>query len=307
MLDLRAAYQQTYSFVCSEEMPFLAWPELETAVAYWVEQHCTNPQKIGNDIFPLLSYHALEGCGERAIPLAAYWMLNIIAARVFDDIQDDEGLQNPWNNDGLVQALPTGIALLNVADICLTYLDFPHETVQALIKMLKRVTALAAKAQRTPLTKATTLTEYLENSLALTGEIVAVGAWAGARLQTSDPKILQAFYQYGQNLGMKMAILSDCFDLIPQESKLSDLTVATYKLPVIYALSLTQHKKRAELKDLLADEVLQGTRLQTAITLLEEVGAISWCVQLADHFQQQANESLLDLPSEVRNKLQTYV
>lgn len=308
MLDLRAAYQQTYSFVCSDVLPFLAWPELETAVSYWVEQHQISPNKIYNDIFPLLSNSALGGSIEQATPLAAFWLLNIIAARVFDDIQDDEGAHRPWNAAGLAQALPIGIALLNIADICLTHLQVSRETFRELITRLKRIAALAARAQRYPPTKTTTLAQYLENSLALTGEIIAIGAWAGARLQTSDPKMLQAFYQYGQSIGMKMAILSDCHDLSPQEvGKRSDLTVSTYKLPVIYAVSITEHVLQAELKALLqTEDPLTGSRLQKVIHLLEEIGSIAWCNQLAEYFQQLANTSLKELPNDVQKRLHTY-
>lgn len=309
MLDIHLAYQQTLEFVCSEATSFLAWAELETAVSYWAERHQPNPQKICNDIFPLLTSAAVGGTVEKALPLAAFWLLNIIAARVLDDVQDQEGSRHPWNADGLAQALPTGIALLTTADICLAQLRVDSQTWRDLFDTLKRATALAAKAQRYPLTKTTTLSSYLENSIAQTGQIMAVGAWAGGRLQTSDHAILQALWHYGQNIGLKMAILSDCLDLSPQDpGKLSDLTVAVYKLPVIYAVSLTEHRCHSRLRYLLQDpKPLFGARLADVIGLLEEMGAIAWCTNLAIHFQQQATAALVGLPNEIQQQLQAYV
>lgn len=309
MLDIQAAYQQTVQFVCSEAGSFLAWDELETAVSYWTKQHQPNPQKIGNDIFPLLTSVALGGTVEGSVPLAAFWLLHIIAARVFDDVQDQEGEAHPWNADSITQALPTGIALLNVADLCLAHLQVDICTWYELFNMLKRATALAAKAQRSPLTPTATIPAYLENSIALTGQIMAVGAWAGGRLQTTDRSTLQALWQYGQNIGLKMAILSDCLDLSPEApEKLSDLTVAAYKLPVIYVLSLTEHTLHTRLHHLLQDSTpLVGARLANVIGLLEEMEAITWCTKLAAHFQQQAIASLAGLPNEIRQPLQAYV
>ena len=106
-----------------------------------------------------------------------------------------------------------------------------------------------------------------------------------------------------------MAIVNDCLDLAPEKAtKLSDLTVAAYKLPVIYAASLTQHVKHSKLQSLLhTDVALQGARLKEVVELLEEMGAIAWCLQLAGQFQQQAKVALDGLPDEIQQQLHAYV
>ena len=138
---------------------------------------------------------------------------------------------------------------------------------------------------------------------------MAVGTWTGGRLHTSNSKILCALHQYGRNLGLKMAIIDDCLDLAPEKAtKLSDLTVAAYKLPVIYAASLTQHAKHSRLQQLLHTDVpLHGARLNEVIELLEEMGAIAWCLQLAGQFQQQAKAALYELPHDMQQQLHAYV
>lgn len=308
MIDLPINYQKVYQFIQSEMVSFLVWPELETAVSYWIARHQDTPRQIAHDLFPLLTCLAIGGKADKAIPLAAFWLLNLITARVFDDIQDGEGKSHPWHEQGITQSLPTGIGLQAVADICLTHLSTDKTAFVEILVALKRATVLAAKAQSYPLTRTSSLEAYFANSLASTGEILAVGAWAGGRLETNRPETLQALHQFGQNVGLKMAILNDCRDLAPiQPDKQSDLATANYKLPILYAVSLEDHTQHTRFGQLLNDdEPLSGRRLQEMVQLLEEMGAIAWCVALADRFGQQALAALEQLPTYTQEQLQAY-
>jgi geranylgeranyl pyrophosphate synthase len=294
-------------FIQAEILPVVEWPELELSIETWVSSR----QGVHTDIWPALTYTATGGEIQKGIPLAALWLLQILAARVFDDIQDGEGLENPWQQRGLEQALPTGIALLTAANICLAHLPTDVETFKAVVQALARAGTLAAKAQSRPPRdwSAQALGPYFEHLIATTGQIFATGAWVGARLNgVTDASTLHALYEFGLNSGMKMAIVSDCADLQPQKiGKLSDLTARVYKLPVLYAMSRTDAPYHDDLLKLLeGDASLTGNRLKEAVSILDEMGAITWSLNIAADFQNRALAALHTLPDEISGVLTSY-
>ncbi|MFQ5419927.1 MAG: polyprenyl synthetase family protein [Anaerolineae bacterium] len=297
-----------HEFIQAEILSVVDWPELDLSIAAWVNR---NHQSAYIDVWPALTFATTGGDLQAAVPLVALWLLHIMAARVFDDIQDNEGLDNPWQHRGVEQALPTGIALLTLANICLTHLQTDVETFKAVMQALGRAGTLAAKAQSHPPRdwSAQTLEPYFEHLIATTGQVFAAGAWAGARLNTTDENMLDALYQFGLNRGMEMAIISDCADLQPQNpSKLSDLTAGIYKLPVLYAVSLAEHPQQARLMKLLGENAsLVGERLTEMIALLDEMGAVAWSLNLAVDFRNRATAALRILPDEVNEALAGYV
>jgi geranylgeranyl pyrophosphate synthase len=305
--------QYTHDFIRTQISPILDWSDFEAAIAHWLNrQDDASPETAYyTDVFPALIYIAVGGDYPKSIPLTAFWLLNILAARVFDDIQDQQGECNPWNQGGLVQSLPTGLALLTAANICFSHLESDIDAFRAIQNAFGRAGALAAKAQRlTPTTdlSSNSLEQYFFHIIGATAEIFATGAWAGGRLKTVDETTLNALREFGYNIGMRIAILSDCFDLQPASlDKPSDLTSGSYRLPVLYAASLTEHPDHPELMELLTKGKLEGGRYDTAITLLENMEAISWSVQLATEFQNRAIAALNSLPEYTQEALANYV
>jgi geranylgeranyl pyrophosphate synthase len=108
---------------------------------------------------------------------------------------------------------------------------------------------------------------------------------------------------------MKTAIVLDCRDLRPKSAdKPSDLTVGSYKLPVLYAAStLTDHPDHGLLMKLLREGNLSGDRLKTVVEILEEMGAVSWSVQVALEYENKARLALDSLPDAARKVLVDYV
>ncbi len=305
--------QQTHDFIRSQILPVLDWADFESAVSYWVNRQDNDPsgKACFTDVFPSLIHVALGGDRQETVPLAAFWLLNILAARIFDDIQDHQGKDNPWYSGGVSQALPTGITLLTAANICLGQLQTDIDSLQAVLDAFGRAGALAAKAQSlSPTTdlSSSSLEQYFFHIIGSTAEIFAAGAWAGGRLVHADETTLKALRQFGHNIGMRIAILSDCFDLHPSSPhNPSDLSTGSYRLPVLYAVSLTKHPDHLALMELLTKGKLDGERLGNTISLLENMGAISWTAQMADEFRQQAFAALEPLPQRTKEVLANYV
>jgi hypothetical protein len=304
---------QAYTFIRADICPILNWKEFETAVHYWIGEREKVPvQSNYSDVLPSLSYHALGGDPQRSIALTAAWMLSIFGARVLDDIHDQDNANKPWIQGRLGEFLPVGVAALTAANICLSCLETDQGTLREILGGFGRVGALAAKNQGHPTVtygSAQSLERYFTHIGATTAELFAAGLWAGGRLHSTDTHILQALREFGLGLGMKTAIVLDCRDLSPRSPhKLSDLTTGNYKLPVLYAVStLKQHSDYGLLMKMLQEGNLFGNRLKTVTAILIEMGALSWCVQLALEYEGQARRALALLPDAARRALSDYV
>ena len=304
---------RTYEFIRAHILPVIDWTKFESTVGYWIDRRENASVKSNySDVLPTLSYTALGGDADISVPLAAAWMFYILGARVLDDIQDQDALDKPWTEGGLGQSIPIGVTLLSTTNICLSHLDTDAVTFQELLASFGRTAALAAKHQSFPTNSyasAESLEQYFTHIIATTAELFAVGAWAGGRLYTTDEKILQSLRDFGFGLGMKTAIVLDCRDLKPASpDKPSDLTVGSYKLPVLYAVStLTDHPDHGLLVKLLHEGDLSGDRLDTVVGILEDMGALSWSVQVALEYGKKARLALDPLPDTAKKVLVDYV
>ncbi|MCI0556932.1 MAG: polyprenyl synthetase family protein [Nitrososphaera sp.] len=304
---------RTYQFIRTNILPVLDWTKFESTVEYWIERRENASVKSNySDVLPTLSYTALGGDIEPSIPLTAAWMFYIFGARVLDDIQDQDAPNKPWTKEGLGQSIPIGVALLSITNTCLSHLNTDAAAFQEILAGFGRTGTLAAKHQSFPTNSyasAESLEQYFTHIIATTAELFAVGAWAGGRLHTTDENILQALRDFGFGLGMKTAIVLDCRDLKPASpDKPSDLTVGSYKLPVLYAVStLTEHPDHRLLIKLLKEENLSGDRLETVVRVLEDMGAISWSVQVALEYEKKARLALDSLPDTAKKVLVDYV
>jgi hypothetical protein len=299
-------YQLTYTFVQTKILSSLQWPELETHFRFWVEAH----QKSNNyiEVLPILTCEAAGGSIQTAVPVAAFWMLSMLAARILDDIQDGEGDSNPWNNKGYADALPVSTALLSAANVCLAQLkDVDEKVLPELLDCLGRVAALAAKAQKRSGLYSLSEEQYFQRIIASSGAVFAAVSWAGARVGTNDPTRLQNLYQFGYNIGMREAIRGDCRDLRGRKNKSSDLLAGIYTLPVIYAASLTSHPCHPALFSKLENRPSSDEEVEGIISLLSEMGALDWSMGMAHKYHEQAVAVLESLPMDCAEGLRIYV
>lgn len=298
----------THQFLETEILSYLAWGELDHCVQVWLDRHKKHPQHQATDILPTLTCAVVNGNYQTATPLSAHWLLYVLAARVFDDIQDGQGGSSPWNQRGLMQSLPTGLALLTAANVCFSFLNrIDLTTSYDIQRTLGRTWSLAAKSQSFPSGKSLSLEKYFETVIANTAIIFAAGAWSGARLATTDEEALQRVYEYGYNLGIMSAIVSDVNDLKSEDGKKSDITAGQFNLPVIYGMSLEQHPFHESLALLLQHDDLTPHEVDEVVSLLKAMGAVEWSLQLAITYRQKAIAALDPFPAENKEYLLNYV
>ena len=298
-------YQVTHTFAQTQILSSLQWPEIEAYFRFWIEAHQESNNYI--EVLPILTCEAAGGSKQTAVPVAAFWMLSMLAARILDDIQDGEGHSNPWNNKGYIDALPVSTALLSAANVCLAQLkDVDEQVLPELLDCLGRVAALAAKAQKRSGLYSLSEEQYFQKIIASSGAVFAAVSWAGARVGTDDATRLQDIYQFGYNIGMREAIRGDCRDLRGQKNKKSDLLAGIYTLPVIYAASLTAHPCHPALLTRLENRP-SSEQVEEIISFLNDMGALDWSMGIAHKYHEQAVEILDSLPADCAEGLRIYV
>jgi len=301
--------QLTHAFLKTQILPDLNWPELDRAVDHWVNRH-TEAKGMVVDTLPALVYGALGGCIETALPLNSSWLLYLVAARVFDDIQDGEGEGHPWNRRGWRLALPVGIGLMSAAAVCLSQQQTDQDTVRSLYHLFGLAGVGAAQAQRNEQIesdKSGALESYFAHIIGATAQIFAAGVQSGGHLFGASEQTLKILSDFGYNLGMHYAILDDCHDLVGSPDSSSDVANGRYRLPVLYALAQPTSSVQSQLRILLPKAEGNETAVVEVVGLLNEIGAIAWSLNLAQVYREKALTALSRQPDDSLAVLEAYV
>jgi geranylgeranyl pyrophosphate synthase len=285
---------ETYTFIEKQILPGPDWTVFDNLLRDSREKW-SRPPFVHTDIFPALACQAAGGDPFRAVPLAAAWLLYTLAGRIFDDLQDSEGEQQPWMRSGAVSGVSIGLFAVGAANAALSQLLVDRQTLSDVLNAFGNVLALAAKAQTTKLDlKGLTAEQYFAHIAAKTGIVFATGAWAGARVAEPAASAIttNALYDFGLNLGMAIQIADDCEDL-----GISDLQHRHFTLPVIFALGQEGHPQHPKLKSLLEYQPGENWAKDT-VGLLTEMGAIEWSLHVASAYRAKAMVALEPLPQD---------
>jgi geranylgeranyl pyrophosphate synthase len=268
-------------------------------VQYWLD-HSSRGVASATTLLPVHAYQAAGGTSNTAIPLAAYWVLALLAARILDDVQDQEGADRLWNTNGVLAGIPFGTAALTAANLCLTFLDVSSGIRTAVERKLHGAVLIAARAQsREP--RDMQLGTYFSNAIGSSGLAFGAIACAGGQLVTGDEDTLKRLHDIGYHVGMRDAVRSDCADLE------EDLERGIFTLPVIYAKSLHTHPLHYRLTHLLAGQKLSCNEIEDIQSILVKMDAITWSVQVSDRFHEKAVTNLRELDPYEKSNLWRYV
>jgi octaprenyl-diphosphate synthase len=295
-------FASVYSYIDEAILPAQPWTEFKTIFHNYRDRRASSLHAY-IDTLPLHTCVAAGGQADRAIPLAAAWVFYILAARVFDDLQDSEGTEYAWNGGGLQGALPIGLYAIGAAQTALSFLD--KDRCAKILGGLGNTLALSAIAQSRQVTLDSLSTEeYFEILAAKTGFVFAAGARAGALMAAKcvDTAVVEALYEYGLNTGIAAQIADDCYDLVEY-----DLQNNTLSLPIIYALAQKQHVQYPQFLASLRDLPAQPTSREIITGFLKKVGAVEWSLRVARVYQIRALAALEQFPEETVQPLINYV
>lgn len=247
---------------------------------------------VRQDLLPLLTYEAVSQqayCD--AIPLTAAWALYLAAAHLLDEAQDN-GHQFQHAKP-LPSHVTSAVVAMAAANMALSRQEVGREQLAEIMRMMGEVTINGALAQQDEQMRGRhwSKQDYFYNIASKSAAIIAAGVWMGAVLVVEDEQVLTMLQEFGLALGMTMQIADDCQDLA------EDLTNGTYTLPVIEALSMTEHPEHATLSQLLSRQPLCSADLDVALQILDRMEVVSACRHLARAYQVQAGAALVLFPA----------
>lgn len=247
---------------------------------------------VRQDLLPLLAYEAVsQQSYSDAIPLTTAWSLYLAAAHLLDEAQDNScQLQHAKPLSSYVTSAVVAMAAANLA---LSRQEVGSEQLAEIIRVMGEVTINGALAQHDEQVRGRhwSKQDYFYNIASKSAAIIAAGIWMGAVLVIEDEQALTMLQEFGLALGMTMQIADDCQDLA------EDLTNGTYTLPVIEALSMTDHPEHATLSQLLSRQPLCPADLDLVLQILDRMEVVAACRHLARAYQVQAGAALLLFPT----------
>lgn len=261
-------------------------------ICHYLTKRHKHTTAIRQDLMPLMTYLALGNEDYRpAVPLTGAWILYLAAAHAFDSTQDKNA-----------KHLNYGVMALGAANVALTQLDAPQDTLRDILDALGCMTALGANAQDDELIhgRIWSRKEYLRNITGKAATIIATGIWIGGRLTTDNQNILVMLKEFGLSLGMAIQLCDDCLDLE------EDLTNGTYTLPVIEALAQSNHPKHALLESLLKRASFGEGQIQQVVDILHEMEVMDFCYRTIRVYQVQTI-TIFDLLPGLRTYFSDYV
>jgi len=244
-------------------------------------------------LLPVLCCQAAGGDEHQATAVAAAWFLLYLAAKVLDDVEDEDALQSPWYAVGVPQAINAATGLIFASQLALAYLPrmgVGREFAFFLIEDFNRTILRMCAGQHADLAEASisSLECYLRIAGARSGQFFALACRAGALLGTNE---VASYSEFGYNLGVLIQICDD-FEGVWNPRGRSDLMAGKRTLPVIYALTVAPPSIRTRLERLLAKAISEREAEEETRGVITELGAPLYLLIEAQIHRQRAEAAL---------------
>lgn len=261
----------------------------------------------GKRVRPLLCLWSCEAGGgnwRAALPAAAAIELIHNFSLIHDDIQDDSaerrGRATVWKIWGLAQGINAGDAMFVLAQLALGRLarTIPDTRFIEILATFNAASLRLTQGQYLDLgferADRVTLEHYFEMVRGKTAALLCAACEIGARIATTDEKIISAFAQYGENLGVAFQIADDVLGMwgdpaLTGKSARTDLLSRKKSYPVLAAM---QSEFGNELRALYARADWQESELQRIEEILRTSNARALATAQAELFAARALEAL---------------
>jgi geranylgeranyl diphosphate synthase type I len=276
----------------------------------WSDAHFIDrPSDTGKRIRPLLcliSCEAVGGDWRRALPLAAAIELVHNFSLIHDDIEDQSeerrGRPTVWKLWGLAQGLNAGDGLFMIAHLALDRMPhqgLPTDVCQSVNTTFDAMTLALCHGQFLDLQYEARLDvtqeEYMRMVRGKTAALMSASTRLGAMLGTRDEDRIQAFGQFGENIGLSFQIADDILGIwgepsVTGKSTATDILSKKKSLPVILGLNSPDHKE--ELQEIYRKPCLDEQDVARVLNALDQVNAQAECWRLAEEFRAKADAAL---------------
>jgi geranylgeranyl pyrophosphate synthase len=192
---------------------------------------------------PALCSKATSGGSHAGVEvLTSIWALFYAAAHLLDSVEDQEPNDVLIQTYGMDRLVSISTGLIFSAQCLLANLEnFEIDSITAcsLRVFANRSILRMSSGQHLDLTiRNPTLEQAWQIAELKSGEFFRLACFLGARLGSSDPRILSRLSEFGQQLGIIKQIKDDLKDLWGNGKENSDLINQKWSLPICYALDV---------------------------------------------------------------------
>lgn len=221
---------------------------------------------------PGICCQAAGGQTDWAQEVTASWFLLYLAAHLMDQVEDGDSPDDQTAGLSNGSRLNVASGLFFSATLLLNELFRPgapcsKETAYRIAQDFYQGGLLTCDGQQLDLqTAIPTLAQYDDIVARKSGAFFALACRAGARLGTDDESVIEAFSNYGTQLGHLIQILDDIEDIqkVARQQEPLDLSKT---IPIVYALEVASDTEREKLLESLRQ------RSPQSIALAESCGA----------------------------------
>lgn len=235
-----------------------------------------------------------------AVPLELIHMASLVHDDVIDDADTRRGqltVKSKWDNR---IAMFTGDYIYAKALTVITELDKPRIH-QILSGALVQMCIGEMEQIRDFFNVDQSVRNYLRRIRRKTALLIAISCQLGAMATDAPPRISQALYRFGYNVGMAFQITDDLLDLCGTEKAIgkppgSDLRQGNITLPVLYALQDEGLRERllGEIESIKSSS--GSVDSSAAVKLVRTSRGVALAEEMADLYIAKALKALEDLP-----------
>ncbi|MBE0480442.1 MAG: polyprenyl synthetase family protein [Dehalococcoidia bacterium] len=274
----------------------------------WVDEKGQAMQaSTGKGLRPTLCLMACEANGanyEKALPAAAAIELLHNFSLIEDDIQDGdrERRHRPtvWSIWGKAQAINAATAMHVLANLAVYRLGRYGVPIQkqeragtilhvSCLRMIEGQYLDLSFEKRSMIS----LEEYLDMISLKTARLIACALELGALLGTDDESCIQAFRDYGVNLGLAFQIRDDMLGIWGDENQTGkpaagDIRRKKKSFPIVFAYNHSNGKAREELFSIYRRTEVNQADVDRVLKILEETGVQEQAQQAAGVYRDRA-------------------
>ncbi|MBI3913637.1 MAG: polyprenyl synthetase family protein [Chloroflexi bacterium] len=276
----------------------------------WVDEKFAPAQTdAGKRLRPLLCLLSCEAAGgdwRAALPLAAAVELVHNFSLLHDDIEDQSdarrGRATVWKIWGLAQGLNAGDGMFILARLALNRLAARRASAERWARIsleFDEATLALCQGQFLDLSFETrtdvSVDDYLQMIRGKSAALVSAATKLGAMIGTDNAKIIDAFAQFGENIGLAFQMADDILGIwgdpkVTGKSAATDILSKKKSLPAL--IGLNHAKYRATLSAIYLKPVLEPVDVRRVLDMLDEAGARDQTQKRADEFHAAAQAAL---------------
>ena len=220
-------------------------------------------------LIPLAAYDTVGGKDiESTIFLSSAFDLLMCAARIFDDIQDQDNELDPLNIALTpAQRMMNGLLIVNLAYYCISKLESLR--ISDFVQFISSTMGVASFAQFEE-TKTTNSLNYSENLTSKTSLLLGCMAGCGALLGTNNDDWIVCLKVIGEKIGFLMQLVDDVIDGDQYSNIMEEFPTGLDEVNLPKKLHHVKHSVREEILNLLRlNNLLDGKNIPPILEFIK--------------------------------------